>query len=88
LAGGAKGKLELGIRPMHLEVHANAVDGGIAVAVKSVEDQGNCKIVTTSLDGQIVRAIIPEEQSAPGEKAWLRFPPQWTRLFADERMIG
>jgi glycerol transport system ATP-binding protein len=88
LAGGAKGKLELGIRPMHLEVHANAVDGGIAVAVKSVEDQGNCKIVTMSIDGQIVRARIPEEQPAPGEKAWLRFPPQWTRLFADERMIG
>jgi glycerol transport system ATP-binding protein len=87
-AGGAKGKLELGIRPMHLEVHANAVDGGIAVAVKSVEDQGNCKIVTMSIDGQIVRARIPEEQPAPGEKAWLRFPPQWTRLFADERMIG
>jgi glycerol transport system ATP-binding protein len=88
LAGGAKGKLELGIRPMHLEVHANAVDGGIAVAVKSVEDQGNCKIVTMSIDGQIVRARVPEEQPAPGEKAWLRFPPQWTRLFADERMIG
>lgn len=88
LAGRAKGKLELGIRPMHLEVHANAVDGGIAVAVKSVEDQGNCKIVTMSIAGQIVRARVPEEQPAPGEKAWLRFPPQWTRLFADERMIG
>ena len=88
LAGGAKGKLELGIRPMHLEVHANAVDGGIAVAVKSAEDQGNCKIVTMSIAGQIVRARVPEEQPAPDEKAWLRFPPQWTRLFADERMIG
>ncbi len=88
LAGKAKGPLELGIRPMHLEVNPEAVDGALPADVKSVEDQGSCKIVTFALGGQIVRARLPEERLAPQQKAWLRFPPQWTRLFADGRLVG
>ncbi|MCJ8501701.1 ABC transporter ATP-binding protein [Desulfatitalea alkaliphila] len=84
----ARGKLELGIRPMHLEVHSRQVSGGVPVAVRLIEDQGDAKIVTTALDGQTVVARIPETHPVPGEKAWLRFPPQWTRLFADERLVG
>ena len=87
-ARNAKGRLELGIRPMHLEVHSHEVDGGIPVAVKSLEDQGSNKIVTMTLNDQVVRARIPEEHPVPEAKAWLRFPPHWTRLFADERLIG
>ena len=88
LAHKTKGSLELGIRPMHLEVHNAAVDGGVQVNVKSLEDQGSSKIVTVALNGQIVRARIPEEHPSPREKVWLRFPPEWTRLFADGRLVG
>ena len=84
----AKGKLELGIRPMHLEVNNTEVPNGIPVAVTALEDQGSNKVITMALDGQTVRARIPEAQPVPGEKAWLRFPPEWTRLFADERLVG
>jgi glycerol transport system ATP-binding protein len=83
----AGGKLELGIRPTHLEVHNTSVAGSIAAAVQSLEDQGSCKIVTLVLNGQIVRARIPEGQVVPGEKAWLRFPQHWTRMYADGRLI-
>jgi glycerol transport system ATP-binding protein len=88
LAHKAKGSLELGIRPMHLEVHNSEMTGCIPAAVTSLEDQGSSKIVTLALNGHTVRARIPEAQPAPGDKAWLRFPPEWTRLFADERLIG
>ncbi len=88
LATQNQGSLELGIRPNHLEVHNTGVEDGIPVAVTSVEDQGSSKIVTMALNGQTVRARIPEEQPTPGENAWLRFPKAWTRLFADERLIG
>ena len=84
----AKGRLELGIRPMHLEVHSRPVAGGVPVTVRLIEDQGNAKIVTTALGGQTVVARIPEAQPIPSEKAWLRFPPAWTRMFADERLVG
>jgi len=88
LADKAQGDLELGIRPNHVEVHNTAVDDGIPVRVKSIEDQGSNKIVTMGLGGQTVQARIPEEQPIPGENAWMRFPRTLVRIFADERLIG
>lgn len=88
LAAKATGKLELGIRPMHLEVNTAKVENAVAAHVQGIEDQGSCKILTMALDGQTLRARLPETAPVPGEKAWLRFPPEWTRLFADERLVG
>jgi hypothetical protein len=31
---------------MHLQIHASAVEGGVPVTLKAVEDQGSFKIVT------------------------------------------
>ena len=88
LARKATGTLELGIRPMHLEVHNTVVEGGVPVTVKSLEDQGSSKIVTMALDGQTIRAKIAEGHPTLNEKAWLRFQPEWTRLFADGHLVG
>jgi len=88
LAAGAKGGLELGIRPMHLQVHTREVPEGIATRVKSVEDQGSFKIVTLRLGEQTLKARIAEEDAVPDGQAWLTFPPQWTKLFADERLVS
>jgi glycerol transport system ATP-binding protein len=73
---------------MYLEVHGQAVEGGIPARVKSVEDQGSFKILTVSLAGNILRARLPENQPVPEDQAWLKFPPQWTKLFADERLVN
>ena len=35
---GANGVLEVGIRPMHLEVYDAPVDDGVPVSVKAIED--------------------------------------------------
>jgi glycerol transport system ATP-binding protein len=88
LARNAQGSLELGIRPMHLEVHYEDVVGALPATVKTVEDQGSSKIVTLLLNNHTVRARLPEERRAPQQKAWLRFPSEWTRLFADGRLVG
>lgn len=82
-----KGKLELGIRPMHVEICADAVDGSLPAKVNTVEDQGSYKIVTMSLAGKAVRAKLPEDRSVPGDQVWLVFPPKCTRLFADGRLV-
>jgi glycerol transport system ATP-binding protein len=84
----APGKLELGIRPMFLEVHAQSVEGSIPVSVKAVEDQGSFKILTISLAGNTLRARLTEGQTVPANEAWLRFPTRWTKLFADGRLVG
>ena len=84
----AQGELELGIRPMHLEVHTQSVKGGIPASVKTVEDQGSFKIVTVNLAGHTLRARLPEGKSVSENEAWLRFPTQWTKLFADGRLVS
>ncbi len=83
----ARGKLELGIRPMHLKLYDAAVDGSVPATVKAVEDQGSYKIVNVTLAGKTIRARLPEGGRVPADQAWLVFPQKWTRLFADGRLV-
>lgn len=83
----ARGKLEFGIRPMYIEVHAESVDGRVRARVKGVEDLGSYKIVTLKLGGKTLKARLPEDKPVPEGEVWLGFPPQWTRLFADGWLI-
>jgi len=83
----AQGKIELGIRPIHLQVSSVAVDGGVPANVKMVEDQGSYRLVNLTLDGKTLRARVPESEPIPEDQAWLVFPLEWTRLFADGRLI-
>ncbi len=83
----AQGRLELGIRPMYLDVHSQAVNGSVPATVKAVEDQGSFKILTVSLAGHTLRARIPEGRNVPETKAWLEFPQHKTKLFSDERLV-
>jgi glycerol transport system ATP-binding protein len=84
----ARGRLELGIRPLGLEMHAEAVADAVPARVKAVEDQGSFKILTVTLAGHTLRARLPEEKSIPQTDVWLRFPPRWTKLFADDRLVS
>ncbi len=83
----AQGKLELGIRPMYLEVHAESVDGMAQARVKGIEDLGSYKIVTLRVGGKTLKASLPEDKPVPEGEVSLAFPPQWTRLFADGWLI-
>jgi len=82
------GQLEVGIRPMHLQVHPYEVEGGTEARVTMIEDQGTFKIMTLKLNGQTLRARLSEGKSVPQDKAWLAFPLQWTRLFAGGRLVS
>lgn len=88
LAQQTQGKLELGIRPMYLEVHPESVENSIPAMVKSAEDQGSFKILTLNMAGHMLRARLPEGHAVPSKEAWLRFPKRWTKLFADERLVN
>ncbi|MBL0714677.1 MAG: ABC transporter ATP-binding protein [Desulfosarcina sp.] len=83
----AEGKLELGIRPIHLKLSAEAVDGSVPAKVKGVEDQGSHRIVNVTLAGKTLRARVPEGGHIPEDQARLVFPPEWTRLFAGGRLV-
>ncbi len=83
----AEGKLQLGIRPMYLEVHRAFKEGRVEAGIKMVEDLGSYKIVTLNLSGNILKARVIEDQPVAKEQVWLGFPQQWIRLFADGWLI-
>jgi glycerol transport system ATP-binding protein len=83
----ANGELELGIRPMHLEVHAVAVEDAVPVRIKALKDQGSFKILTATLAGSVLRARISGDLSLSADTVWLKFPTQRTKLFVDGRLV-
>jgi len=88
LGAEASGKLELGIRPMHLRLHPSAVDGSVPATLKTVEDQGSYKIITARINDHTISARIAESAPLPEQELWLSFPRHRTKLFADERLIN
>lgn len=83
----SRGKLELGIRPMHLELSPEQVKNSVPAKIKSVEDLGSYKIVTLILADKILRAKLEEGAPVPSDKAWLVFSPQWIRLYDDGYLV-
>ena len=56
----SQGKLELGIRPMHVELSSEQVKNSLPAKIKSVEDLGSYKIVTLNFADKILRAKLAE----------------------------
>lgn len=87
-AAAASGALKLGVRPEFLTLARENGASRLPVAVRAVEDLGNFKIVSTELGGRTVKVKVPEDQEVPSETAYLDFPADFTRLYADDRLIG
>ncbi|MDZ7697918.1 MAG: ABC transporter ATP-binding protein [Deltaproteobacteria bacterium] len=83
----AKGKLEIGIRPMYLEVHGKSARNRIEAKVRMVEDLGSYRIVTLRVAGKTIKASLQENEAIPEKRAWLAFPPAQTRLYADGWLV-
>jgi glycerol transport system ATP-binding protein len=84
----ARGKLEIGIRPMYLQHSSEPGNGGVSVQVQAIEDFGSYKIVTVMLAGIPIRVRLEEDMPIPSVKTRLVFPPRWIRLYADGRLVG
>jgi glycerol transport system ATP-binding protein len=84
----ARGKLEIGIRPMYLQLSSGPGNGGVSVQVQAIEDFGSYKIVTVMLAAIPIRVRLEEGMPIPSVKTRLVFPPKWIRLYADGRLVG
>lgn len=89
-AAGTNGALELGIRPEFVGVAGEPGGDGIEVVVRAVRDLGNYKLVTASLGPHELTAKVEEDAPVPmpAGRAWLRFPPARTKLYADGVLAG
>jgi glycerol transport system ATP-binding protein len=87
-ARGISGKTTLGIRPEFVELASSPTDGALPAAIETVEDLGNYKIVRARLGGDPIAIKVPEERPVPSETGYLLFPPAWTKLYADDRLVA
>jgi glycerol transport system ATP-binding protein len=85
-AHAAGGKLTLGIRPEFVELASAGT--GVPSAIERVEDLGNYKIVSARIGDQPILAKVSEDAVVAPGPAQLRFPPEWTRIYADDRALG
>jgi len=83
----AHGKLELGIRPEFVHYRASATEGYLPAEITRVEDRGNYKILIAKLGGHVVKAKVDEATPIGGQAGWLSFPPEWTRLYVDGKVL-
>lgn len=83
---------KLGIRPMYLGVQATRAECGdmpaMEAVVRGVEDQGFCRIVTLECGGAMLKARVNDNRTIPDGGCWITFPPDKTRLYYNERLVG
>jgi len=77
-------KLEIGIRPEFLELRHDALADTHEVPILNVRDLGNFRIAIVRFAGHNIKIKIPEARPIPSETGFLRFPPQWTKLYVDD----
>ena len=87
-AGQSGAKLTLGIRPEFVELAAPGSQNSVPSPIERIEDLGNYKIVSARLGEYLIKAKVEEDQEVSSGTAHLRFPPQWTRLYADDRALA
>jgi len=80
-------KLAIGIRPEFLEFGHDASSDSIEVPILDVRDLGNFRVVTVRFAGHNIKIKIPEARPIPSEKGFLRFPPQWTKLYVNDVLL-
>ena len=84
----AKSRLAIGIRPEFMGVSDTARDDAVPAKLVSVQDLGNFKLVGMQLGPHEVTAKLPEDQPVPTDGAHLVFQPEWTKLYADDRLVA
>ncbi len=82
--------LKLGIRPRYVEVLDRAGAETLPAQINDVEDLGTHRLVDLALGdgGPVIRAMVAEDAALPADAAFLRFPPERTRLFADDVLVA
>lgn len=88
LASKQNGNLKIGIRPMYLQLKNSEVENGIPVKITQVKDHGNCRIVSAKFNQSTAMIRVAEDQPIPEKDAWLYFPPEKTKIYSEDSLLG
>lgn len=80
-------KIEIGIRPEHLDLSAADTPGGLPVTITKVDDIGRYKIVRVKLRNKEFNVIMNELSAVTGDKASLHFDTSHTHIYVNDHLI-
>ncbi|WP_243546652.1 ABC transporter ATP-binding protein [Pseudodesulfovibrio tunisiensis] len=86
-AAADAGKVEIGIRPMYLDIAGEKKNGGVPGTVINVDDEGSSRIATVMVGDNKLKAKVPEGREIPADACWVNFPAERTKLFCDSYLV-
>ncbi|RZI43588.1 ABC transporter ATP-binding protein [Herbaspirillum sp. HC18] len=87
-ANGTNGKLTLGIRPEFVECEFEPHPDAAAATVTSVRNLGTHYLAEFALGEHTLAAKLRRLNAAPGEKVWLRLPPERTLYYINDKRVA
>lgn len=81
-------KIEVGVRPEHLNLTTTDTPGGIPVTVTKVDDIGRYKIVRVRLQEKEFNVVMDEFSAPIGEKMHLHFDASHTHIYVNDHLIS
>ena len=87
LKSAGNASLKLGIRPEFVQLSSQSNDESMPCTLVHTEDLGTYKIVTVMLGEHSIKVRLDEEQQVPEQNAFLNFPSQWLKFYADDYLI-
>ena len=83
-----EGPVTFAIRPEHVEIHTKAVPDAIAAVVDIVQPMGSQTIVSLTVKGRPVTALIPKFAQDLGQsEVWVSFNPQHILVFDKDQRL-
>ena len=80
-------KIEVGIRPEHLDITAADAPGSIPVTITKVDDIGRYKIIRVKLNEKEINVVMDVFSAAVGDKAGLLFDTSHTHIYVNDHLI-
>jgi glycerol transport system ATP-binding protein len=81
-------KIEVGIRPEHLNLAPPDTPGGFPVTITKIDDIGRYKIVRVTLKNKDFNVVMHELSAVTGDKATLHFDTSHTHIYVNDHLIS
>ena len=86
---GQTGTLRLGIRPEYVSLASSKSANTLSASVRTVQDQGNTRVVTCEVGGQSIKMKLPREVEVPSSgSVSLALPPEKSLLYVDGNLVS
>jgi glycerol transport system ATP-binding protein len=82
------GAAKLGVRPEFIECFTSETSDAAPVTLQSIQHLGTHTLLSARLSAHALWIKAAANFRASGERAWIRFAPERTSVYVDERRVG